>query len=165
MHAARSLAIIAFALVCTTAIPHHTLAAPAAPVVAQELANVRASGKVMTALWTVRKNAYTLQLVFPFQQNAMAPREFSRTGANGVSGKSAQPQAASVQVWLLKADGTQVFQVHGAPPPKPEGLPGNFRTTSYTYTWHFPIEESRQAVAMAIRINDDFYIDQLKPLR
>ncbi|MEO8313468.1 MAG: hypothetical protein ABI645_01625 [Pseudomonadota bacterium] len=162
MQPARPLATIALALICAAAIPASAQVADVAAVLAQDLANVRASGKVMAALWTARKDYYTLQLVFPLSTPVMPG--WLQPARNQVSSATPQPQTASVQVWLLKADGTQIFQEHGSPTPRPEGLTSP-RAISYSINYVFPFAASREAIAIAVKINDDFYIDQLKPLR
>ncbi|MEO8314063.1 MAG: hypothetical protein ABI645_04635 [Pseudomonadota bacterium] len=150
----------AFALMCCAGAVSGVSAADA-PVLAQELANVRASGKVMTALWTARGDSYTLQLVFPYQ--FVPPK--SQTTRFAFSETALDPaQVARVQVWLLKADGTQVFSAHGSPPPGPKGV-NDSRTISYSINYSFPLEASKEAVAAVVQINDNFYIDRLKPLR
>lgn len=163
MHPATGCSTVTLALICSfSAMPGLAQTAHTPPVIAQELANVRASGKVMTALWTSRRDTYTLQLVFPFNPPAMARP--TRTAAPAPNLLAQQPIPARVQVWLLKADGTQIFPAHGTAAPQVEGFPGNLRSTAYTYTYTFPVE-SGKAVAIAVSINDQFYIDQLKPLR
>jgi hypothetical protein len=63
-----------------------------------------------------------------------------------------------VGVWLLKADGTLIQpatysrQNTGSSPP------------TFSISYGFPVADSAQAVAAAIRINDDFYIEKLQPL-
>jgi hypothetical protein len=126
------------------------------PILVQELKTVRASGKVMTALWTRRTNSYTLQLVFALTRTA-------RTTATRVE---AAPQKAGsvarVQVWLLRADGTQAWPTYQSPPPKPEQI-NCVRCISYEVSYSFPLLAGKDAVAAAVQINDEFFIDQLEP--
>jgi hypothetical protein len=65
-------------------------------------------------------------------------------------------------VWLLKADGTQIAPAtyncvySSRQPPAPNDV---------VSIWYgFPMAEGAQAVAAAIRIDDDFYIEKLQPL-
>ena len=65
-----------------------------------------------------------------------------------------------VEVWLLKANGTQILPAtyscdagrRGAPTPPPVEI-----------TYEFPLAEGAQAVAVAVRIGDNFYIEKLQP--
>jgi hypothetical protein len=129
-------------------------------VVAQDLRNIRGSGKVMGAQWTVRKDRYTLQLVLPMPQPLQ-----NLAGPVVVTPPGTSPEPARVRVWVLKADGTQIYQLHGTGKPKPEGLSGGSRNTSYSLTYAYPLETGKDAVAVAIQINDDYFIDPLQPMR
>lgn len=67
--------------------------------------------------------------------------------------KARQPR---VEVWLLKADGTQIPSA-------------DYRCTSHPATtevrYQFQAADGGQAVAAAIRIDDGFYIEKLQPLQ
>jgi hypothetical protein len=75
-----------------------------------------------------------------------------------------------IEVWLLKADGTQILPaaytcvpvpaVQGDPSSPPSASRGRSEEFSYRYS----IADSTQAVAAAIRIDNDFYIEKLQPL-
>jgi hypothetical protein len=160
---ARFLSAAVLMMICCTGAISGAAQTEYAPVLAQDLANVRASGKVLAALWTARTDKYTLQLVFPYRFNPGTP-DITRVALGQASTALDPAQVARVQVWLLKADGTQVFSAHGSPPPTPKELNG-VRTISYSLNYSFPLAESREAVAMVVRINDEFYIDKLTPLR
>lgn len=70
----------------------------------------------------------------------------------------------SVQVWLLRADGTQILPIGNSPPlpATTRCVPG--RTISDEVLFRFPVADSAQAVAAAVRIGNDFYIEPLRPL-
>lgn len=78
-----------------------------------------------------------------------------------------------IEVWLLKADGTQILpkvyscvtgpavrSVLSAPEPAPPLL-----TKQDQFSYRYSVADSEQAVAAAIRIDDDFYIEKLQPLQ
>ena len=109
-------------------------------VLARDLNAARTSGKVAAVIWTVRVDHCTLQVVFP--------------NASRVNLKQQRP---SVQVWLLKADGSLIAPTQRAEPDKrtygqPEVL------------FAFPLSADREAVAAAIRVDDAFYIEPLSSL-
>lgn len=109
-------------------------------VLAKDLNAARASGKVAAVIWTVRADHCTLQVVFP---------KTSRV--------SQAIQRPSVQVWLLKADGSLIAPTQRAEPGKrtygqPEVL------------FAFPLSADKDAVAAAIRVDDAFYIEPLSSL-
>jgi hypothetical protein len=109
-------------------------------VLAKDLNAARASGKVAAVIWTVRAEHCTLQVVFP---------KTSRV--------SQAIQRPSVQVWLLKADGSLIAPTQRAEPGKrtygqPEVL------------FAFPLSADKDAVAAAIRVDDAFYIEPLSSL-
>jgi hypothetical protein len=67
-----------------------------------------------------------------------------------------------VEVWLLGADGTHI-------PPATYNCAYSSRQpqtpSDIVSIWYgFPLADSTQAVAAAIRIDDDFYIEKLQPL-
>ena len=78
-----------------------------------------------------------------------------------MSAQMVQPNASKakesrIEVWLLKADGTQI-------------LPAAYRCDSdpgaVDVTYGFSIADGEQAVAAAIRVVDDYYIEKLQPLQ
>jgi hypothetical protein len=156
----RSLCALALVLFCSGNVAPGVAPAAQAAVLAQDLANLRASGKVMAALWTARPDGYTLQLVFPYRFKPPSGTEVAVAGGDALD----PAQVARVQVWLLKTDGSQVFPAHGSPAPRPPERNG-VRTISYSLTYRFPLAGGSEAVALAVRINEDFYVDQLMPLK
>jgi hypothetical protein len=62
-----------------------------------------------------------------------------------------------VEVWLLKADGTQILPVAYSCVPASRGVDVGIE-------YQFSVADSTQAVAAAVRIDDEFYIDKLQPL-
>lgn len=150
---------------CFTMLCHQSSAAQFAtteerPVLAQELKTVRASGKVMTALWTRRTTSYTLQLVFPVSSGRAARTNVAVAAQNPTDARS----GARVQVWLLNADGSQVSLPSQFMPANPGPPKCGPRCISYEVSFSFPLDAGKQAVAAAIQINDDFFIDQLESL-
>jgi hypothetical protein len=73
-------------------------------------------------------------------------------------------------VWLLRADGTLVVpaaytcRLLPASPEASTSPPSALRNKSDEFTYRYSVEEGAQAVAAAIRIDIDFYIEKLQPL-
>jgi hypothetical protein len=65
-----------------------------------------------------------------------------------------------VEAWLLKADGTQILPATYSCDTGPRGAS---TVAPVEITYEFPLAGGEQAVAAAIRIGDDFYIDKLQP--
>lgn len=66
-----------------------------------------------------------------------------------------------IEAWLLKADGSQILPtVYSCDVAAVYPQTSNSVEVSYV----FPAADSAQAVAVAIRIDDDFYIEKLQPL-
>ena len=116
-------------------------------VLAKDLNAARASGKVAAVIWTVRVENCTLQVVFP--------------KAGRVTLKSQRP---SVQVWLLKADGSLIAPTQRAEP----GTTAREKDIRQPYgvevLFAFPLSADKEAVAVAIRVDDAFYIEPLSSL-
>jgi hypothetical protein len=117
-------------------------------VLAKDLNAARAPGKIAAVIWTVRTDHCTLQVVFP---NA---RRIAQAMRDDPKLKQERP---SVQVWLLKADGSLIAPTQRAEPGKrtygqPEVL------------FAFPLSADKEAVAAAIRVDDAFYIEPLSSL-
>jgi hypothetical protein len=68
---------------------------------------------------------------------------------------SPQPREHKVEVWLLRSDGTQILPEAYSCLPDPDAV-------EVTYT--FSAADSRMAVAAAIRIEGNFYIEKLQSL-
>ncbi|MEO8314876.1 MAG: hypothetical protein ABI645_08795 [Pseudomonadota bacterium] len=69
----------------------------------------------------------------------------------------------SIQVWLLRADGTQIPPVMVAmESSNAYGCKANCPVSGKLY--RFPLVEGAQAVAAAVQIDDDYYIEKLQPL-
>ena len=124
------------ALICCAAVVP-LAAAQETSVLAQDLRKLRVSGKVSAVLWTRRTDSCTLQVVLP-----------------------RQPQGyASIQIWLLKSDGTQI------PPMRRWETPATAKTClrciASEVEYSFPLAAGGEAVAAAISIDGDYYIERL----
>jgi hypothetical protein len=120
-------------------------------VLAKDLNAARTPGKVAAVIWTVRTDHCTLQIVFP---NA------GRIAQAMQDDPKLKQQRPSVQVWLLKADGSLIEPTQRAEPGKkdirqPYGVEVLFA---------FPLSADKEAVAAAIRVDDAFYIEPLSSL-
>lgn len=137
-------------------------------VLAQDLVTVRASKSLNAALWTRRRDSYTLQLVLG---GGMFPRG---SGTRAMTGEriisiSAKPPAGAqppklpeTNVWLLRADGTQIRPISSSTIPSPDKCTG--RCIAVEVLYRFSIADAEQAIAAAVRIGDDFYIEKLQSL-
>jgi hypothetical protein len=141
---------------CTTllCIPAQSLFATdgAGPqVLAKDLNAARTPGKVAAVLWTVRAEHCTLQVVFPNAGRiAQAMRDDPKL-------KQRRP---SVQVWLLKADGSLIAPTQRAEP----GSKDIRQPYGVEVLFVFPLAADKEAVAAAIRVDDAFYIEPLSSL-
>lgn len=155
------------------------VAEAATPVLAQDLAQVRASGRVLGAQWTRRERAYTLQIVFPDPlSHAFGPRPSTMKGGqtiaapNATSGTPSSPvvssheQIEATQVWLLAADGTVIRPISRIPEKAALQKVPNIRYLGQTpleLQYNFPLDASHDAVALAIMLDGKVYIDRLVP--
>jgi hypothetical protein len=75
-----------------------------------------------------------------------------------------------IEVWLLSADGTQILPaaytcvVVPAVPAASTSPSAVSRNRSEEFSYRYSVEDSAQAVAVAIRIDSDFYIEKLQSL-
>jgi hypothetical protein len=117
-------------------------------VLAKDLNAARTPGKVAAVIWTVRADHCTLQIVFPNAGRiAQAMRDDPKL----------KQQHPSVQVWLLKADGSLI-----APTQRED--PGKRTYGQPEVLFAFPLSADKEAVAAAIRVDDAFYIEPLSSL-
>ena len=58
-------------------------------------------------------------------------------------------------MWLLRADGTQIL---------PAGYSCTNNRASIDVQYRFPVDDSADAVAAAVRIDSNFHIEKLQPL-
>ncbi len=129
-------------------------------VLAQDLDTVRASGKVLAALWTRRPDSYTLQLVMPVVSTV---RPGNPQAARVSTEKPPTPRPPQVEVWLLKADGSRLLPSSQSIPPIARQYACG-RCVSYELGYSFAHAIARDAVAAAVRIDDTVYVATLKPL-
>ena len=120
-------------------------------VLAKDLNAARTPGKVAAVIWTVRTDHCTLQVVFPNAGRiAQAMRDDPKL----------KRQRPSVQVWLLKADGSLVEPTQRVDP----GKNGPREPYGAEVLFAFPLSADKEAVAAAIRVDDAFYIEPLSSL-
>ena len=120
-------------------------------VLAKDLNAARTPGKVAAVIWTVRAEHCTLQVVFPNAGRiAQAMRDDPKL----------KPQRPSVQVWLLKADGSLIAPTQRAEP----GTKDIRQPYGVEVLFAFPLSADKEAVAVAIRVDDAFYIEPLSSL-
>lgn len=137
--AGRSVVRTVLAAVLLATVTHSTTAAQAEPGAAQQLTSPLQSPKVQAVLWTRRSDRYTLQVIFPLP--ATATRILP------------QKQVTPVEVWLLKADGT-VIPVNRAAP----------LANTLEVGFSVPLAAGEAAVAVALKIDDQYFIEALQPL-
>jgi hypothetical protein len=141
----------ACALFLCAAVHPPSLAAGAAEVVAQQLNGPKVSKKVSAVLWTRRPDRYTLQVVFP-REGRILPLVDGRK----LVGPATQNPA--ITLWLLRADGTAISATKETTLREKQG----FIPIEVAYS--VPLTVGDQAVAAAIRIDDEYYIEPLENL-
>ena len=145
---------VAIALACGMASTPRALAQENTGVVAQDLNAARASGKLAAVLWTRRADVCTLQLVINWRGSIMP--ELLRGLMPETTKRTPLPQ---IQVWLLKPDGSTVPWSRVV---YPDMNKVGMRTTAVELMYRYPLSASQDAVAAAIMIDDQYYIEQLK---
>jgi hypothetical protein len=141
-------------------------------VVAQDLVTLRSSNKVSAAIWTRRANSYTLQLVMKQGfEAAVGSRSLAMVDGRQVVATSRTipadlqpPKKLDTSVWLLRTDGTQILPALPSTNPSPNSCSMNMRCNAVDVLYRFSIADATSAVAIAVRIGDDFYIEKLQPL-
>ena len=120
-------------------------------VLAKDLNAARTPGKIAAVIWTVRTDHCTLQVVFPNAGRiAQAMRDDPKL----------KQQRPSVQVWLLKADGSLIAPTQQVEP----SAKGTRQPYGAEVLFAFPLSADKEAVAVAIRVDDAFYIEPLSSL-
>jgi hypothetical protein len=120
-------------------------------VLAKDLNAARTPGKIAAVIWTVRTDHCTLQVVFPNAGRiAQAMRDDPKL----------KQQRPSVQVWLLKADGSLIEPTQRAEP----GRKDIRQPYGVEVLFAFPLSADKEAIAAAIRVDDAFYIEPLSSL-
>ena len=147
------LSVTCIALFGSTAAGVVSAADAETPVLAKDLNTARLPGKVAAVLWTVRTDHCTLQIVFP---NA---GRIAQAVRNDPEFKARRPD---IQAWLLKADGTLIAPTRRLEP----GVAAKDRRQPYgvEILFDYPLSADKEAVAAAISIDGEFYIEQLGSL-
>ena len=157
----------------------------------QDLVNVRASDKIRDARWMRQADSYTLQILrVGFIGETIAslrgldPTFSPRNPTPPVDQSPATAKIAAkipkIQVWVLRADGTEIIPVRRSGPSFvdtcPDRKPGQIDAASahagvldrsclaMQLLYGFPAAEGAQAVAVAISVDDDYYIEKLRAL-
>jgi hypothetical protein len=174
----RLLSMVSVALVCCAVTgPHCAAAEETAPVLAQDLQNLRVPGKVGAVLWTRRPDRYTLQVVFPrttrmlrmvdgrrvLNQTAPPPADAAQLVMTEAMTQELRAlglgENPTVQAWLLKADGTHITIGRRA-------LFDSGKLVNYTpdeVLYSTSLEAGQGAVAVALMVDGAFFIEPLKP--
>jgi hypothetical protein len=103
-------------------------------ILSQSFTSTKASPKIGAILWTRRIDHYTLQVVFP------------RSGSPCI-----RPNTA-VTVWLLGADGGTI------------PIPRHSASSCSEDLFSVSLPSGQSAMAVAIRIDDDYFIEKLRTL-
>jgi len=133
---------------------HHADAAdapeqqPEQQISARDLKTLQIPGRVAGVLWTVRPERCTLQIVFP--------------NAGGITQATAgHPKLGlhqpSVQAWLLRADGSAILSIGRSEP----GVKNPRQPYGVEVLIAFPRSAETEAVAVALRVDDGFFIERL----
>jgi len=141
--------LIALAALCCCPVSYSQAPVAQDSVVARDLKKLRVPGKVAAVLWTRRNDRFTLQVV---------PPGGSRIGYVAKPDPKAQSFADRIQVWLLRADGTMIMPAGFATPGANPGK--NLPPVEVLYA--FPLSANKEAVAVAMKVDDQFYIEELE---
>lgn len=139
------------------------LAGPETQVLAQDLQRLRVPGKVSAVVWTRRNDGCTLQVVLQMttEYQVRAKVHAQRAAAGVAVAPLATPDLPRIQAWLLRRDGTLVARTPGSPSfpavmKASDGVPLELK-------YSFPASAASEAAAVAIMIDDNYYIEQLRP--
>jgi hypothetical protein len=114
----------------------------------RDLKTLEIPGKVAAVLWTVRPERCTLQIVFPNAggiQQAMADHP------------KLHLHRPSIQAWLLSADGSAISPIVRSEP----GETNPRQPFGVEVLIAFPRLADKEAVAVALRVDDAFLIERL----
>jgi hypothetical protein len=137
------LASLASAVLLGGAIPHPaSTAGEATPLHAQQLFAPRKSSKVAAVIWTRRSDRYTLQVVFP-RTSRITPIK----------------QDTSVTLWLLGPNGTVIPAISERPLGPDQGVHLN------EVAFRVSLQSGDEAVAAALKIDDEYFVEALRPLK
>jgi hypothetical protein len=117
---------------------------------AKDLKTLEVPGKVVAVLWTKRPERCTLQIVFP---NA------GRIAQAMTDRPKQDSQGPRVQAWLLGADGSAIASIGRT---EPGASAKNIRQPfGVEVLIAFPRWADAEAVAVALRVDDEFLIERL----
>lgn len=125
---------------------------PGQPIYARDLKTLQIPGRVAGVVWTVRPERCTLQIVFP---NA------GRIAQVRVEHPRSQWRPPVVQAWLLRADGTAISWIGRFEPGDKAKNPR--QPFGEEVLIAFPREAGQEAVAVALRVDDQYLIERLPP--
>jgi hypothetical protein len=130
---------------------------PDIPVLAQDLKQLRVPGKVMAALWTVRTDRCTLQVILP---NAV-----SDARVIAAAGKNRKPYSPpSIELWLLGPDGTAITPHYRWESPNFHSAPLFGRGQAPELNFQFPRAAASQAVAAVLKVDGAYFLEPIHPL-
>jgi hypothetical protein len=150
-HSLHRVLLGACALFLCAAVHPPGLAAEPPRVAAQQLNGPTVSKKVSAVLWTRRPDRYTLQVVFP-REGRILPMVDGRKLVGSAT------QNPAVTLWLLRADGAAISATKETTLREKQG----FLPIEVSYS--VPLLVGDQAVAAAIRIDDEYFIEPLQNL-
>jgi hypothetical protein len=115
---------------------------PAETVILQKTLAIKAPGKISSAYWSVQRSVCLVQLDLP-----LFPKG------------ETMPEAPSLQVWLLKADGTAIAKIN-----KPHVVAiDKSGWERPTIDYLFPPSAASDAVAVVVGVDGAFFIGSLAP--
>lgn len=114
----------------------------------RDLKTLAIPGKVAGVLWTVRPERCTLQIVFP---NAGRIQQVTSDHPK------LHLQPPSIQAWLLRADGSAISSIARSEP----GNTNIRQPLGVEVLLAFPRSADKEAVAVALRVDDVFLIERL----
>lgn len=127
------------------------------PVLAQDLRSLRVDGKIAAALWTVRGDWCTLQLVLP------APGNGGRAAA-ALRPAVGAPSRPVIDLWLMGTDGS-VIRPHFRRDPPAQPVPGlAIRPTGPEVYFRFPREAGALNLTAVLTVDGQQFTEAIRPL-
>lgn len=159
--AAKLVALSVTALFCSASMSASPIS-PETVVVGIALTKLEIPERISAVFWTRRKDEFTLQIS---RRTNQAPRLIP--ASRSAPATSVPPDWEILQVWLLKGDGTHVPPTRSlratVPTRKHCTGPARLPTLCWDYEFQhsFSLAEGAEAVAIALRVGDEFLIEKL----
>lgn len=126
------------------------------PVLAQDLKQLRVPGKVTAALWTVRTDRCTLQVIMFHPGSGARAVPASRKQ----DGRYTRP---NIDLWLLGAGGTVITAYYRWDSANLDAKQLTSRDQAPEMNFQFPRGAATQAVAAVLKVDGTYFIEPIHP--